>query len=126
MNILLDTHTLLWALIDEAKLSARARKVLPTASTWFSVASIWEILIKAQAGKLTLPQPTGPYLMSKLAFNGVRILPVKPDHALRIESLPMHHRDPFDRMLVAQSLEENLPLVSADPIFERYGVSVIW
>ena len=126
MNILLDTHTLLWALTDEAKLSERVRKLLPNADTWFSVASLWEILIKARIGKMPLPQPTGPFIMSKLRDNGVRVLPVTADHVLRIESLPGHHRDPFDRMLIAQSLEEKLPLVSSDTVFERYGVQLIW
>jgi len=126
MNILLDTHTLLWALTDEAKLSERVRKLLPNADTWFSVASLWEILIKARIGKMPLPQPTGPFIMSKLRDNGVRVLPVTADHVLRIESLPGHHRDPFDRMLIAQSLEEKLPLVSSDNIFRRYDVELIW
>jgi PIN domain nuclease of toxin-antitoxin system len=126
MNILLDTHTLLWALSDESKLSERVRRLLPHASTWFSVASLWEILIKAQIGKMPLPRPTGSFVMSKLAFNGVRILPVTADHVLRIESLPDYHRDPFDRMLIAQSLQEKLPLVTADRVFTRYPVEVIW
>jgi PIN domain nuclease of toxin-antitoxin system len=126
MNVLLDTHTLLWALTDETKLSERVRKLLPHADTWFSVASLWEILIKARIGKIPLPQPTGPFVMSKLGFNGVRLLQVNADHVLRIESLPHHHRDPFDRMLIAQSLEEKLPLVTADRIFTRYPVELIW
>ena len=126
MNILLDTHTLLWALTDESRLSERVRKLLPNAQTWLSVASLWEILIKAQIGKMPLPQPTGPFVMAKLRLNGVQILPVKADHVLRIESLPIHHSDPFDRMLIAQGIEEKLPLVTADRIFARYPVEVIW
>jgi len=126
MNVLLDTHTLLWALTDEQRLSDRVRNLLPRADTWFSVASIWEIVIKAKNGKLPLPLPAGSYLMTKLALNGVRVLPVTADHALRVETLALHHRDPFDRMLIAQSLEEKLPLVTADPVFQRYAVNVIW
>ncbi len=126
MKVLLDTHALLWALTDETKLSECVRRLLPQADTWFSVASLWEILIKAQTGKIPLPRPTGPFVMSKLQLNGVRILHVTPDHVLRVESLPDHHRDPFDRMLIAQSLEERLPLVTADRIFERYPVELIW
>jgi len=126
MNVLLDTHTLLWALTDETKLSARVRELLPKAETWFSVASLWEIVIKVQIGKIPLPRPTGPFVISKLALNGVQILQVTPDHVLRIESLPDYHRDPFDRMLIAQSLEEKLPLVTADRVFARYPVQVIW
>ena len=126
MKILLDKHTLLWALTDESKLSERVRKLLPTASAWLSVASIWEILIKTQSGRLPLPRPTGPFIMSRLIANGVQILPVTADHALRVESLPDHHRDPFDRMLIAQSLEEGLPLVTADRAFAQYPVELIW
>ena len=126
MNVLLDTHTFLWGLTDEAKLSPHVRKLLPTADTWFSVASLWEILIKAQSGRLDLPQPVGPFVTAKLLFNGVRLLPITPADVLRIESLPMHHRDPFDRMLIAQSLEQKIPLVSSDGVFQRYDVDVIW
>jgi PIN domain nuclease of toxin-antitoxin system len=126
MNVLLDTHTLLWALTDISKLSERVRKLLPNANTWLSVASIWEILIKTQTGRLSLPRPTGPFIISRLASNGVQILPVSADHVLRIESLPNHHNDPFDRILIAQSLEEKLPLVTADRAFARYPVDVIW
>jgi PIN domain nuclease of toxin-antitoxin system len=126
MKVLLDTHTLLWALTDESKLSERVRKLLPQADTWFSVASLWEILIKARIGKMPLPQPTGPFVMSKLQLNGVRLLNVTQDHVLRVESLPDHHRDPFDRMLIAQSLEERIPVISADRVFARYPVELIW
>jgi PIN domain nuclease of toxin-antitoxin system len=126
MNVLLDTHTLLWALSDERRLSDRVRNLLPKADAWFSVASIWEIVIKTKNGKLPLPSPAGPYVMTKLVLNGVRVLPVTADHTLRVETLDLHHRDPFDRMLIAQSLEEKLPLVTADPIFQRYAVNIIW
>jgi PIN domain nuclease of toxin-antitoxin system len=126
MKVLLDTHTLLWALTDESKLSERVRKLLPRADTWFSVASLWEILIKAHVGKIPLPRPTGPFVMSKLQLNGVRLLNVTPDHVLRVESLPDHHRDPFDRMLIAQSLEERIPVITADRVFARYPVELIW
>jgi PIN domain nuclease of toxin-antitoxin system len=126
MKVLLDTHTLLWALTDKSKLSERVQRLLPQADTWLSVASLWEILIKARLGKTPLPQPTGPYVMSKLQLNGVRVLQITSDHVLRIELLPDYHRDPFDRMLIAQSLEENLPLVTADRVFARYAVELIW
>jgi PIN domain nuclease of toxin-antitoxin system len=126
MKVLLDTHTFLWAITEESKLSSRVRALLPSGDSWFSVASVWEIVIKTQSGKLFLPEPVGPYITSKLAFNGVRILPVALNHVLRVESLELHHRDPFDRILIAQSLEESLPLVTVDPVFERYPVQLIW
>lgn len=126
MKVLLDTHTFLWAITEESKLSSRVRALLPSGDSWFSVASVWEIVIKSRSGKLSLPQPVGPFITSQLAFNGVRILPVVLNHVLRVESLELHHRDPFDRILIAQSLEENLPLVTADPVFERYPAKLIW
>ena len=91
-----------------------------------SIASIWEILIKVQLGKLTLRRPAGPFVIRKLAENGIETLPIDLDHLLVFEGLPMHHRDPFDRMLIAQALEENLPIVTGDPLFARYPVKVIW
>jgi len=91
-----------------------------------SAASIWEALIKVQAGKLLLPLPAGEYLTSKMRANGVSVLPVKLEHVLRIESLELHHRDPFDRMLIAQSLEEGWPIITADPVFRDYPIRVIW
>ena len=126
MKVLLDTHTFLWAITEESKLSSRVRALLTSGDSWFSVASVWEIVIKSQSGKLSLPLPVGPFITSQLAFNGVRILPVVLNHVLRVESLELHHRDPFDRILIAQSLEENLPLVTADPVFERYPAKLIW
>jgi PIN domain nuclease of toxin-antitoxin system len=126
MRVLIDTHVFLWGLTEEARLSQEVRRLLPVADVWMSVASIWEIITKVQVGKLTLPSPVGPFLTAKLAFNGVSVLPITLDHVLKIESLELHHRDPFDRVLIAQSIEEKLPLVTADPHFERYPVEVIW
>ena len=127
MKALLDTHTFLWAVADEGKLSRRVQQIYTGANDlWLSVASVWEILIKVRAGKLALPDPSGPYLVKKLAESRIEVLPIKLDHVLRIESLPVYHRDPFDRILIAQSLEEKLPLITADPVFERYRVDLIW
>jgi PIN domain nuclease of toxin-antitoxin system len=127
MRALLDTHAFLWAIADDKRLSRRAQKIFTGPNDlWLSAASVWEILSKVQAGKLALPQPSGTYLVKKAAENRIEVLPVNLDHILRIESLPMHHRDPFDRILIAQSIEEKLPLVTDDPLFERYPVELIW
>lgn len=127
MKVLLDTHTFLWAIADDGRLSRRAQQVYTGPNDlWLSVASVWEILIKVRAGKLPLPEPAGTYIVKELAKNKIEVLPIKLDHVLRIESLPSHHRDPFDRILIAQSLEENLPLVTADPVFKRYPAKLIW
>jgi PIN domain nuclease of toxin-antitoxin system len=127
MKALLDTHAFLWAIAEERKLSRRAQQIFSGPNhLWLSVVSIWEILIKVQVGKLALPEPAGPYVVRKLAENRIEVLEVRLDHILRIESLPSHHRDPFDRMLMAQSLEEKLPLITSDPLFEKYEVELIW
>ncbi|SRR5713101_9866468 len=126
MKVLIDTHVLLWGLTEESRLSQKVRSLLPTADLWFSVASIWEIITKVQVGKLTLPRPVGSFLTAKLVSNGVSVLPVTLDHVLQIEGMELHHRDPFDRILIAQSLEANLPLVTSDPVFEKYPVRIIW
>jgi PIN domain nuclease of toxin-antitoxin system len=126
MKVLLDTHTFLWAIIDEKKLSPRVRRVMTSSELWWSVVSLWEAIQKAQVGKLSLPLPAGPFLTDELSSNHVRLLPVSLSHVLRVEELPLHHRDPFDRLLIAQSIEEGWPIVTADPWFARYPVDVIW
>jgi PIN domain nuclease of toxin-antitoxin system len=127
MKALLDTHTFLWAIAEEGKLSRRAQQIYTGSNDlWLSVASLWEILIKVQAGKLPLPVPAGPYVVKHLAANHIEVLPINLDHVLRLEALPVYHRDPFDRILIAQSLEEKLPLITADPVFERYPIQAIW
>ena len=92
----------------------------------FSVASIWEVIVKAKTKKISLPEPVVPFLISELAASRVKILSITLNHVLRIEGLELHHRDPFDRMLVAQSLEEKIPVLTADPLFRNYPVRVIW
>jgi PIN domain nuclease of toxin-antitoxin system len=127
MKALLDTHAFLWAIADDRRFSRKAQQVFTGPNDlWLSVASIWEILIKVKAGKLPLPEPVGPYVVKKLGENRIEVLAINLDHVLRIETLAVHHRDPFDRILISQSIEEKLPLVTADPIFERYPIEVIW
>ena len=127
MKALLDTHTFLWAITEDSRLSPRARQVFTAnSSLWLSVVSVWEILIKVRTGKLTLPEPTGPYLVKELTKNQIEILPLNLDHVLRIEKMQLHHRDPFDRVLIAQSLEESLPIVTSNPQFEKYPVELLW
>ena len=127
MRAILDTHAFLWAIAGDRRMSQKARDLFTGPSDLLlSVASIWEILIKVQLGKLPLPRPAGPFVLRKLAENQIETLPVGLDHLLAFEGLPTHHRDPFDRMLIAQALEESLPIVTADPLFERYPAKVIW
>lgn len=127
MKALLDTHAFLWGIAGDGRMSQHARGVfIGPSNLSMSVVSIWEILIKVQVGKLNLPLPAGPYILSKLAENRIGTLAINLDHLLAFERLPLHHRDPFDRMLIAQALEEDLPIVTADPFFSSYPVEVIW
>jgi PIN domain nuclease of toxin-antitoxin system len=126
MKILIDTHVFLWGIQDESKLSPRVRVLLPVSEILISVASLWEIIAKVQTGRLALPKPVASYLAAKLRSNGVSVLPLTFEHVKRLEELPLHHRDPFDRILVAQGLEESLPIVTADPQFVKYSAELIW
>ena len=127
MKAILDTHAFLWALAGDTRMSRHARDIFAgSADLSLSIASIWEILIKVQSGKLNFPRPAGPYVLSRLAENRIKTLPISIDHLLTLERLPMHHRDPFDRMLIAQSVEEDWPIITADPMFKQYPIQVIW
>lgn len=127
MRTLLDTHAFLWGIAGDTRMSAHARKIFVGPSKLsMSVASIWEILIKVQIGKLNLPLPAGPYIIRKLSENRIETLPISLDHLLAFGQLPLHHRDPFDRILIAQAVEEGLPIVTSDSHFSRYPVEVIW
>jgi PIN domain nuclease of toxin-antitoxin system len=126
MKILIDTHVFLWGIQHESKLSPRVRTFLPVSDVLISVAKLWEIIAKVQTGKLALPGPIASYLTAKLKSNGVSVLPFTFDHVKRLEELPLHHRDPLDRILMAQGLEESLPIVTADPQFVKYSAELIW
>jgi PIN domain nuclease of toxin-antitoxin system len=105
MKVLLDTHTFLWWITDSPRLSARAREVIRGGDNelFFSAASGWEIAIKAQLGRLQLPDDLEQFIVDQLSLNTILVLPIQLRHALHVYTLPQHHRDPFDRMLVAQS-----------------------
>ncbi len=126
-DLLLDTHTLLWALSAPDRLSQAAREALgdPTRARWVSTASIWELAIKSSLGKVSLGVPLPVLVRDTLPACGLGMLPVVADHAVEVERLPYHHRDPFDRLLVAQARVEGLTLVSADPHIARYEVACI-
>lgn len=126
MKVLLDTHTFLWGIGDPGRLSSKARQLIASSECFWSIASIWETLIKVQLGKLPLPLPAGEYLVSQMRMNGVGVLHIRLEHVLRLEELKSHHGDPFDRMLIAQSIEEGCPIITADTVFKKYPVRVIW
>jgi len=127
MKLLLDTHAFLWFVIGDSRLSRPARRALEAdeAELILSAASVWELAIKASLGRLTLPASVEEYIAGKVE-SGFGVLSVDWTHAAAVEKLPRHHRDPFDRLLVAQALAENLPVVTGDPAFRGYGVKVVW
>lgn len=128
MRALLDTHAFLWWVLDDPRLSEESRRVIQASSNdvLLSAASAHEIAIKATSGKLRLPQPPDAYVPSRIAAEGFQTLAIEVVHALRAGRLPMIHRDPFDRLLIAQAQIEGLPIITADPAIGRYDVETIW
>lgn len=128
MRVLLDTHAFLWWISDSPKLSDVARDTIADERMQpiFSVVSGWEIVIKAGAGKLELPDPPERFLAEQLSLNQFELLPIYLRHALRVYDLPDHHKDPFDRLLVAQAQTEDLAFVTADPSIAAYPVETLW
>ncbi len=122
--MLVDTHALLWWLADDPSLSPAAREAIanPTSEPLVSAASVWEIAIKRSLGKLTAPDD----LPDRIADEGFTWLPITAQHAWQVRDLPIHHGDPFDRILVAQAVIEGLPVVTTDARFAEYGVDVRW
>ena len=128
MKALLDTHAFLWWNADDPRLSQAVRDVIADGHNelYLSVASAWEIAIKAARGSLILPEPPEMYVPSRLQLHRILPLPIQLRHALHVFDLPAIHRDPFDRLLIAQSQLEDLPIMTTDPDIARYDVSVIW
>jgi PIN domain nuclease of toxin-antitoxin system len=128
VRYLLDTHAFLWWIADDARLSRRASVLIQDAGNevLFSAASAWEIAIKAQLGRIAFENDLLEFIPRQVAANGFVNLPITVDHALQVCRLPLLHRDPFDRILIAQSQVEKLPLLTSDAAIGRYDVEVIW
>ncbi len=128
MRVLLDTHSFLWWIMDDACLSLQARAVLRDGRNMLvvSAATGWEIAIKAGLGKIMLPGDPPQFVLQQIRHNYLSPLAIELAHALHVFTLPDIHRDPFDRILVAQSQVEQLPIVTADPQIRQYEVDVIW
>lgn len=128
MNLLLDTHVLIWFAEGSRGLSLPARHALEHIESRliFSLASIWELAIKLSLQKLSMTVPLEPDFRELLSDNGFESLPIEYEHLALVETLPFHHRDPFDRLLVAQAQCEGLTLVSADATLDRYGIRRLW
>jgi len=128
MRLLLDTHSFLWFIDDSPRLSTAARLLIEDTGNdiCLSMASVWEIAIKVGAGKLDLGRPIETRIPQELRDNSINLLSITLDHTAVVAVLPLHHRDPFDRMLVAQSQVEQMPLVSNDAALDAYGVTRLW
>lgn len=127
MRLLLDTHIVLWAVLEPEQLTAEARAALEDArnEVFVSAVTAWEMAIKQSLGKLTLDRPAELWLPEALEKTGFATLDVSLESALRVRALPWHHRDPFDRLLIAQSMTEGLTLVTRDAVLAGYGVTLI-
>jgi len=128
MRLLLDTHTFLWFVLDDPQLSATAKALIedPANDILISPASYWEIAIKVRLKKLDLFAPYDDFMQRGIVGNDFEILPVEPRHASLLTTLAMHHKDPFDRLLIAQALTEGLPVVGCDVAFDPYGINRHW
>ncbi|HEX2092605.1 MAG TPA: type II toxin-antitoxin system VapC family toxin [Longimicrobiaceae bacterium] len=128
MRLLLDTHAFLWFITADPKLSSTAeREIRRSGNTpLLSVASVWEIAIKVNLGRLPIPRPLDTFIPEQLRINRIHLLPVELHHTFEIARLPLHHRDPFDRLLLAQVISEGIPMVSADSAFDAYSIQRVW
>ncbi len=128
MKVLLDTHTFLWWITDDPKLSLRVRGIISDGENeiFVSAATGWEIAIKSQIGRLKLPDEPQRFILEQMKINGMKSLPIEMRHALHVSTLPTYHQDPFDRILIAQAQMEDLPVLSADPEIGKYEVTIIW
>src|SRR5689334_16470471 len=128
MKLLLDTHTFLWFIAGSHNLSASARALIEDAANekFLSVASLWEIAIKVSIGKLALSAPFDVLIPQQLSLNGFELLNIKVEHAASVAAMPHHHRDPFDRLLIAQAAFEKMSIVSADTAFDAYSAARLW
>jgi PIN domain nuclease of toxin-antitoxin system len=128
VNLLLDRHVFIWLSLTPERLSERVTDLLMDETNfWFlSLASVWEMQIKRQLGKLSLNLPLPELIASQQQTNGLQLLPIELNHIFMLENLPQFHRDPFDRLLIAQAITEQIPLLSIDTVFDHYPVQRLW
>jgi PIN domain nuclease of toxin-antitoxin system len=128
MRLLLDTHTLIWFSAGDSNLSNNVRDLIEDEDNekLLSTASIWEMAIKQSKGKLTLALPLKNYIEQKLVFDDFNLLTINLDHLNVITTLPFHHGDPFDRLIIAQAMIEGIPVLSRDSVFDAYTINRIW
>lgn len=128
MKALLDTHVFLWWITNDPQLPPHVHGIIEDGNNelFFSAASCWEITIKAQLGRIKLPGKPDVFISDQMAINAIQSLPIQSSHALHVINLPYLHKDPFDRIIVAQSQLERLPVITSDPFIAKYMVEIIW
>lgn len=128
MKLLWDTHTFLWFVNGSPLLSQSARQLIetPGAENLLSIASIWEMAIKYSIGKLSFSQPFDPFVSQQITRNGIKVLQIEQEHLSSVAVLPFHHKDPFDRLIIAQGMVEKLEIISIDAAFDAYPVTRRW
>jgi PIN domain nuclease of toxin-antitoxin system len=128
MRLLVDTHTFLWFAENDLRLSGTARSLIEDGANevFLSLGSVWEMAIKVSQGKLQLGLPMLTLVQREIALDGIVLLPITLDHLAAVSGLPMHHRDPFDRMLIAQAQVEQMTIVSVDAALDAYGITRLW
>ena len=127
MNLLVDTHALLWFAAGDEQLSPVARAAIenPAHASYVSMASWWEMAIKCSLGKLRLEIPLDEFIQNRID-EGFRVLPIETQHLPALTTLPFHHRDPFDRLIVCQAMSESMPVCTNDALFTEYGIDLVW
>jgi len=128
VKYLLDTHTLLWIITDDQRLSKKAKKLFLDSnnSVYISIVSLWELVIKISLGKLRVEGEFEDFIKSHIIGNDITILNITVSHLGLLEKLPFKHRDPFDRLIICQSMDENIPIITSDKAFKKYKVICIW
>ena len=128
MRLLLDTHTFLWFLLEDPQLSVTASDLIvdPDNDIEVSPATYWEIAIKISLRKYALPEPYEVFIEREITTNNFHILPIEPKHTAVLTTMPFHHRDPFDRLLIAQAIVEQIPIISIDSAFDAYSITRLW
>lgn len=128
MKYLLDTMVWLWSVGPSKTIGTAGLEILASREEeiYLSAASSWEIAIKTRLGKFQLPEPPGRYVPKRLIDQGIRSLPINQDHSLKVYDLPLHHSDPFDRIIIAQAIVEDMVVLTSDRVFEKYPIDVVW
>ena len=128
MRLLLDTHTFIWYVTDNPRLSAHVKLLIENENNekLVSIASIWEMAIKHSIGRLNFSLPFMEFVGRQLTVSNIELLEINLQHIEVVASLPLHHRDPFDRLIIAQSMAEQIPILSVDAIFDAYAIARVW